>query len=440
LDAGNQEKSKNLSKDLNHDLKLKCDISSSRPMRFLKPHRSVLKNQKDINFHKMKTIKKILKIVVGLVLIVAFIGFIFGPKYIDQSKNKVTLATDFSKNATLDSIPFIADLHCDALLWDRDFLEKHDYGHVDLPRMQQANMALQVFTIVSKVPKGINIEKNDAKAIDQIALLNFLQLNPISTWFSIKNRALHQCESLRDFADQSEGQFRIITSKKELNQFIKDRKMNPKLSSGMLGIEGAHCLENDLDNLDEFYKAGVRYIGLAHFFDNEWAGSAHGMVKGGLTPKGIQLIKKMDSLHINIDLAHSSQQTIDDVFKYYKGSVLVSHTGVKGVCDNQRNLSDTHLLEIGKRNGLVGIGLWETAVCGNDAVATAKSIKYVADKIGVDKVALGSDWDGALKTHFAITGLPLLVAALKKEGFSKEAIDKIMGGNIRDYFLRNLPD
>ncbi|MCI4442361.1 MAG: dipeptidase [Lentimicrobium sp.] len=388
----------------------------------------------------MKTIKKILKIIVELLLVVALIAFIFGPKYIDQSKNKVTLATDFPKSAILDSIPFIADLHCDALLWDRNFLKKNNYGHVDLPRMQQANMAFQVFTIVSKVPKGINIEKNDANASDQIALLNFLQLNPISTWFSIKNRALHQCESLHNFADKSEGQFRVITNKKEMNQFIVDRGKNHKLTSGMLGIEGAHCLENDLNNLDEFYKAGVRYIGLAHFFDNEWAGSAHGMVKGGLTQKGIQLIKKMDSLHITIDLAHSSQQTIDDVFKYHNGPVLVSHTGVKGVCDNQRNLSDTHLLEIGRRNGLVGIGLWETAVCGKDAEATAKSIKYVADKIGVDKVALGSDWDGALETHFAVTGLPLMVAALKKEGFSKTDIDKIMGGNIRDYFLRNLPD
>lgn len=119
--------------------------------------------------------------------------------------------------------------------------------------------------------------------------------------------------------------------------------------------------------------------------------------------------------------------------------VLISHTGVKGVCENTRNLSDAHLLEIGRRNGLVGIGLWETAVCGTDAAATAKSIRYVADKIGVDKVALGSDFDGAITAHFDVTGLPLIVNALLKEGFSKEDIFKIMGGNVRDFFLRNLP-
>ncbi len=383
--------------------------------------------------------KKILKIFLLVLIIAAIAFFVFAPEYLDKSKNKITLKGPFEKNAWYDSIPFIADLHCDALLWNRNFLKKHDYGHVDLPRMQQANVAFQVFTIVSKVPKGINIEKNDGKS-DQIGLLSFAQLQPPANWFSVKKRALHQCKTLHGFAKKSGGQFRVITNKKELQQFITDRSHNHSLTSGMLGLEGAHCLANDLNNLNEFYKAGVRYIGLAHFFDNEWAGSAHGINKKGLTEKGIQLIKKMDSLHITIDLAHSSQQTIGDVFKYHNGPVLVSHTGVKGICDNQRNLSDEQLLEIGKRNGLVGIGLWETAVCGKDAAATAKTIKYVADKIGVDKVALGSDWDGAYEMHFDVTGTPLIVIELLRLGFTRIEIEKIMGGNTRDFFLRNLPD
>ena len=70
--------------------------------------------------------------------------------------------------------------------------------------------------------------------------------------------------------------------------------------------------------------------------------------------------------------------------------------------------------------------------------ATAKSIKYAADKIGVDKVALGSDFDGALTTHFDVTGLPLIMEALQKEGFNPKEIELIMGGNVRDFMLRNL--
>jgi len=382
--------------------------------------------------------KKFFRILL-IIILVALLGFfLFVPTYLDKSSNKVTLAGAATKNGWYDSIPFIADLHCDELLWDRNLLKKIEYGHVDVPRMQQANMAFQVFTIVSKVPAGINIEKNDGNS-DQIALLSFAQLRPVSNWFSIKARALNQCQTLHDFAKESNGQLRVITSRNELQQFINDRKTNTKLTSGMLGLEGAQPLEGNLNNLQEFFNVGVRYIGLAHFYDNEFAGSAHGMEKGGLTPLGKQLIKKMDSLHILIDLAHSSQQTINDVFAMHDGPVLVSHTGIKGVCDNQRNLTDEHLLEIGRRNGLVGIGLWETAVCGKDAVATAKSIRYVADKIGVDKVALGSDWDGAIEAHFDVTGLPLLVSELEKLKFTRTEIEQILGGNIHDFFLRNLP-
>lgn len=384
--------------------------------------------------------RRILKYSLLLLLIAIIAFFIFAPGYIDRQQNKVTLKADHPARVSwYDSIPFIADLHCDALLWDRNNLKYHNYGHVDIPRMQEANMAFQVFTIVSKTPKNMNIEHNDDKT-DNIALLSFAQLRNPKDWFSINARALHQCRALFNTAAKSDGLFRVITNRKQLAAFIEDRKKNPKLTAGMLGLEGAHCLDEKTENLQEFYDAGVRYIGLTHFFDNAWAGSAHGINKGGLTAKGKRLIQQMDSLHVLIDLAHASSKTIDDILAMTTGPLLISHTGVKGVCDNTRNLSDAHLLEIGKRNGLVGIGFWETAVCGTDAAATARSIRYVADKIGVDKVALGSDFDGAITAHFDVTGLPLLVDALLKEGFSQEEIYKIMGGNVRDFMLRNLPE
>jgi membrane dipeptidase len=384
---------------------------------------------------------KKIALVIGLLLITAaVIFFSYGPLYFDKKNNPVTIAN--VRDTPLlwyDSIPFVADLHCDMLLWDRDFFTAHDFGHVDLPRMKKANMAFQAFTIVSKVPRNINIEQNEGNT-DQIALLSFVQLRPPATWFSIKARALHQINQLHAFAAKSKGDFRVITTKNELADFVADRREDATITSGLLGLEGAHCLEDDPGNLDVFYRAGIRYIGIAHFFDNEWGGSAHGMKKHGLTDQGRALVKKMNELNITIDLAHASQATIDEVLAMTQRPVIVSHTGVKGMCNNQRNLSDQHLLEIGKRNGLIGIGLWETSVCGTDAVATAKSIRYVADLIGADKVALGSDFDGAITAHFDVTGLPLIAEALIDEGFSREQVEKIMGGNIRDFFLRNLPD
>lgn len=381
------------------------------------------------------------KILIGVIVLLAvtFFALRWLATYNDRAMNSITLSTsELTTDPFYETLPFIADLHCDMLLWNRNFFGLHKYGHVDLPRMQKANVAFQAFTIVSKVPKGINIERNDDKT-DQIALLSFSQLRPPNTWFSLKARALQQSRQLHDFAKASGGEFEVITNRKALQEYITKRQSNKKITAGMLGLEGAHCLENNLENLQAFYDAGIRYIGLVHFFDNEWGGSAHGLQKGGLTDRGKELVRRMEQLNIIIDLAHASVQTIDDVLEITTKPVIVSHTGVKGACDNQRNLTDAHLLEIGRRNGLVGIGLWETAVCGTDAGATARSIKYVADKIGVDKVALGSDFDGAIKAHFDVTGLPLLVTALQKQGFSASEIELIMGGNIRDFMLKNLP-
>ena len=386
----------------------------------------------------MKKLRKMAVRLLAVLAVLLLLFFLFVPRYIDRSKNRSTAKGPFERVAWYDSLPFIADLHCDALLWDRRLDRPHDYGHVDLPRMQEANMAFQVFTVVSKVPAGINIEANDEHS-DQIGWLHFAQLRPPGWWWSVQERALGQCAALRRLAEDDDNQFRLITSRQQLQQFVADRSTRPSLMAGMLGLEGAHCLEGGLASLDLFYQAGVRYIGLTHFFDNEWAGSAHGIKKAGLTAKGRQLLKRMEQLGIMVDLAHASPATIDDVLTSFKGGILVSHTGVQGVCNNRRNLSDRHLDMIGKRGGLVGIGLWETAVCGKDAAATARSIRYVANRIGVDKVALGSDWDGAFEMHFDVTGAPLLVAALVKEGFSRAEISRIMGENIRDFMLRHLP-
>ncbi|MDE3124898.1 MAG: dipeptidase [Bacteroidota bacterium] len=382
---------------------------------------------------------KIMYLILFLFVIIVLLFFLLAPGIVNRSMNKTV-----HKNVAIqavrwyDTIPFIADLHCDALLWNRNLLKRSNDGHVDIPRMQEANAAFQVFTIVSKTPRGINIENNSDKT-DQIALLSFAQLKPIQDWFSIKARAIHQCKQLHYFAQQSNGKFRVITNQIELQKFINDRKTNHLLTAGMLGIEGAHCLEGDVQNLDTFYKLGVRYIGLTHFFDNDFGGSAHGIIKGGLTEKGKLLISKMQDLHIIIDLAHASPKLFDDIVQYSTGPLIVSHTGVKGTCNNTRNLSDAQIDAIGKRNGLIGIGLWETAVCGTDAAATANAISYVANRIGINKVALGSDFDGAITTSYDITGFRAIVNALVDKGFTRKEIEQVMGGNVRDFLLNHLP-
>ena len=364
------------------------------------------------------------------------------PGIVDKDFNTSTLQPPYKVSAKgqeiYNNLPFVADLHCDALLWKRDLLEKHDHGHVDIPRMLEAQMSLQAFTIVSKTPKNMNFDNNTGET-DNITTLFIAEGRAMKTWFSLKERALDQCSRLFDFAEESNGDFRVITSSTELSSYIKDRSKNKKITAGYLGVEGMQILEGELENVDAMYDAGIRMMAPVHFFDNELGGSAHGVSKAGLTDFGKSVIKKMEEKQMIIDLAHSSPKLIDDVLAMSTRPIIVSHTGVKGTCDNVRNLSDKHLLGIAATGGLIGMAFFEPAVCGTDAQATAMAIRYAVDLIGIDHVALGSDFDGAIAMHFDVTGLPLLVDELLKLNFSETEIALIMGDNVRKFMLKNLP-
>jgi len=148
----------------------------------------------------------------------------------------------------------------------------------------------------------------------------------------------------------------------------------------------------------------------------------------------------MERRKILVDLAHASAKTIDDVTAMATRPVVVSHTGVRGTCDNQRNLSDAQLKKIAATGGVIGIGFWDVATCGNDARSIARAIRYTVGVVGVDHVALGSDFDGAVVVPFDVSGLPLLTQALLEQGFSEPDIAKIMGGNVFRLLRETLPD
>jgi len=176
-----------------------------------------------------------------------------------------------------------------------------------------------------------------------------------------------------------------------------------------------------------------------HFFDNKLGGSAHGVSHGGLTEFGKKVIRKMQEKNMIVDVAHSSEKLIDDILAISKKPIISSHTGVKGTCNNVRNLSDKHLIGIAKTGGIVGIAFFDKAVCKADAQHIAQAIQYTVNLIGIDHVALGSDFDGAITAPFDVTGLPLITEALLKLDFSPQEISKVMGGNVKRFMLANLP-
>jgi len=385
---------------------------------------------------------KVFLIAIVVIVLIYKVATPFIASKVDADFNTVKLEGPYqpSKKALnlYNSLSFVSDLHSDVLLWNRDISERHDYGHEDIPRMIEANMALQAFTIVSKTPKNMNFDHND-DTTDNITTLMIGTGRPISTWFSLKERALQQCKELYKFSKDSDGKLRVITNQEELKTYIKDRETSKNQMAGFLGVEGMHILEGDLANVQVMYDAGIRMMAPTHFFDNELGGSAHGMKKGGITPFGIEVIKKMETLHMIVDLAHASATLTTDIINIATRPLLVSHVGVKGTCDNIRNLPDTHIKGIAATGGLIGIAIFEQAVCGTDATATARAIKYTTDLVGVKHVAMGTDFDGAVETHFDVTGFPLIVDELLKLGFTDQEIEAIMGGNIKKFMLKNLP-
>ena len=334
----------------------------------------------------------------------------------------------------------VVDLHADSLLWSRDLLERGTRGHVDVPRLIEGNVALQSFTVVTKTPYvwKMNIERND-DTTDNITILAIAQRWPTATWSSLTQRALYQARKLQDTAARSAGKFTLIRTSAELSSYLDRRTAEPHITAGFLGIEGAHALDGNLDNIDVLFDAGFRMMSPSHFFDTDIGGSAHGVEKGGLTDKGKEMIRRMEAKRMIVDVAHASAKTIDDVLALATRPVFVSHSGVKGTCDNQRNLSDEQLKGIARTGGVIGIGYWDTAVCGKDAKAIAKAIRYAANLVGVDHVGLGSDFDGAVVEPFDTSGLVQITDALIGEGFSDEEIGKIMGRNVLRLLIQNLP-
>jgi microsomal dipeptidase-like Zn-dependent dipeptidase len=385
--------------------------------------------------------KKVLVVLIALLLIALGIVWFIVPQRIGKQMNVTLNAPPYRASSEAQKLHeelVIADLHADTLMWKRDLLERGDWGHVDLPRLIEGNVAVQAFTVVTKTPRNMNIENNTGDT-DNITILAFAERWPISTWFNLTERALYQARRLQEAADRSNGKLVVLKTKQDAAKYLERRKMERGIVAGFLGIEGAQALSGEVRELDRLYHAGFRMIGIAHFFDNEMGGSAHGVEKSGLTDRGRELVRRMQEKGVFVDLAHASPRVIDEVLAISTRPVIVSHTGVKGTCNNTRNLSDEQLKGIAKTGGVVGIGYWDTAVCGRDAAAIARAIRYTVNLAGIDHVGLGSDFDGAVEVPFDTTGLVQITDALLQERFTEAEIRKIMGENVIRVLLSYLP-
>lgn len=388
-------------------------------------------------------LKRLFWAIAGLGLAVASLFFFGIAPYVDGRMNLVDISKAIpvsARAASLHATLRVADLHNDLLLWDRSVLGPGTRGHTDVARLAAGNVALQVFSTVTKTPKGQNYERNSAET-DNITLLAIASRWPIRAWNSLLQRALVEARKLETAAAGSDGQLVIARSRAELEQALGARATaaGQKPVIGILSTEGLQALDGKLENLDTLFAHGFRMAGLTHFFDNEVAGSAHGEVKGGLTPLGRDAVSRMEALRMIVDLAHLSPQAFDEVLAIATRPVVVSHTGVDFICLGPRNLSDQQLTALGKNGALIGIGFWDGAVCDPSPRTIAAAIQHAVNVAGADHVALGSDWDGA--TTVAVSGdrVMQITQALLDAGVTEEVIRKVMGENAIRFFREHLP-
>ena len=361
--------------------------------------------------------------------VIAF--FRLGPALIESNMNRIDgkpLLAISPQAEALHRTLNIVDLHSDTLMWDRDLAAASNRGHEDLPRLIKGNVALQVFASTTKSPKGQNYDSNGADS-DNITALVIAQRQPMRTWDSLLERSLFHAEKLDVAVSQSQGLLRKVSDQNGLDQLLAARGTPLRPVGALLSVEGLHNLEGKAENLDNLYAAGFRMAGLTHFFDNELAGSMHGLAKGGLTPFGRQIVGMMEDRGMIVDVAHCSHTCVAEVLKMARRPVVSSHGGVQAVCPVNRNLTDEEIRGIARTGGVIGIGYWDAAVCDTSPQAIVKAMKYVRDLVGIEYVALGSDYDGATTVRFDTSQLVQLTQALLDARFTPEEIRAVMGGN-----------
>lgn len=322
----------------------------------------------------------------------------------------------------------VADGHTDSLMWNRDLVTQSEDGDVDFPRLKEAGVKLQCFTVVTR---GLPF-------IGGFPLFARRQKWPIQARQSEWTRCVWQLERMADFCRRSEGYASIAGTKQELEANLRGDKL-----SALLGIEGAHCLEGKVERVDELWERGVRFIGLTHFSNNDLGGAStplHG--NKGLTPLGHQMLERMEARGMALDLAHASPRTIEDMFTHQAVRPFSSHTGVKGAKDHWRNLSDAHLKTVADRGGVVGIMFGVPRYLGGKTFDdVARHIEHAISVMGEDAVGLGSDFDGFIPLPQGmrdVRDLPMLTDALLRRGMPEARVEKVLGKNLTRFFTEVL--
>ena len=303
--------------------------------------------------------------------------------------------------------------------------------------------------------------------------------------FSWANR---QIDSVHTWIKRNPEKMKLVSSPAELNKAIKEKKL-----AAMIGVEGGHMIENNLENLDKLHKRGVSYLTITHNESPNWASSAKdeimqpdSLLQLGLNDFGIKVINKMNELGMLIDVSHAGEKTFWDIIKYSRKPVIASHSSAWDLTPHRRNLKNEQIKAIAKNGGIIHVNFYagfldstyevhiQTFIKKHQdeiSALTAKNIQkdyaitmvsekypgeirafqphitalidhidFIVKQAGIDHVGLGSDFDGIEASVVELNGVedfPLVTKGLVERGYSKKDIKKILGGNFIRVFKAN---
>ncbi len=314
------------------------------------------------------------------------------------------------------------DLHCDTicLVMNKGQNLRDSSGHLNLRRMKEAGYCLQTFAMF------VPLRRTNAPC----------------------KLALDMIDAYQEQLRQNEDLIRPVYCWEEIQKNKKEGKM-----SALLSLEEGEICEGSLENLENFYRLGVRMMTFTWNYDNSLAapndvrgpGFGRPQLERGLTPKGLEFLARMEQLGIVVDVSHLGDRGFYDVCEHATKPFIASHSNARSVCGHVRNLTDDMLRKIGERGGVAGLNFCADFVDpeGESGKRTFSSLEYLvrharhmANAGGIESVALGSDYDG-IEDSLELSNcskMPLLAEALKKGGFTESQVDKILSENAMRLF------
>lgn len=308
------------------------------------------------------------------------------------------------------------ELHYDAILVDthNDFIWQVYKSGVDFGKDNRSTQ--------SDLPKFIE------GGVDVQVFAIWIPTNKVRQSYSFTKG---QIDRLRSIEEENNEQFEIADSFEDMKKILEAKKV-----CGLMSIEGGTAIGSDLDNINEFFNLGVRYIGLTWNNSNNIGTSARDEqkkgIEGGLTEFGVEVVKRMDEVGMLIDVSHLSEGAFWDVIKTTKNPIIASHSNCYAIHPHYRNLTDEQIKAIADGGGVIDVNFHNGFLGGSTVDKIVEHIDHIKELVGVDYIGIGSDFDGGINPPvdlYDATQYPEITRELVERGYTEEEIRKILGLN-----------